>query len=69
MGRKVKNPMPKVEWEGKEYSLISRKTAVPNLYEMHPIEARIWINRNTRGRGYFKPANPMTGYAGIITND
>jgi hypothetical protein len=63
----VKNPMPKVKFDGQVYSLKSRKTVVPNLSEMSPIAARFWIRDNTRRRGYFQPDNPLTGIGGAIT--
>lgn len=63
----VKTPMPKVEFEGRRYSLLSRKTVVPNLQEMSRLEAGMWLNRHTRAQGYFLPENPMTGIGGAIT--
>lgn len=63
----IKNPMPRVEFDGQVYSLKSRKIVVPNLSEMPPMAARLWIRDNTRARGYFQPANPLTGIGGAIT--
>lgn len=64
--RKIPNPMPTVEYDGKVYCLTSRKTVVPDLSKMERLTALVWICQHTRGRGYSKP-NPLAGLAGVIT--
>lgn len=64
--RKIKGPMPKVEFDGQVYSLTSRKTIAPDLSQMSHLEAAMWVRDHTRPRGYFKPDNPMTGYGGTV---
>lgn len=63
----IQGPMPKVEFEGRTYSLTSRKTVVPNLFEMSSLEVHMWLIRHTRAQGYCKPDNPLTGIGGAIT--
>jgi len=60
-----KGPMPIVIFEGKQYKLLSRKTVVPNLAEMGIIEARMWVMKHTRGRGYQITKPSLAGYTGI----
>lgn len=60
-----KGPMPIVEYEGKIYSLRSRKTIVPDLKSMERFSVLLWLCRNTTARGYSKP-NPLVGLAGVI---
>ena len=48
---KNKKTMPTVEYEGKTYSLTSRKTIIPDLYSMEALEAKLWIMQNTRPSG------------------
>ena len=50
--RIAKNPMPKVEYKGKFYSLRSRKINLPDFSKMSEIEAGMWLVWNTKGRGY-----------------
>ena len=61
-----RGPMPIVEFDGKTYSLLSRKTVVPDLKNMERMKALLWILRNTRPRGYSKP-NPLAGLGGAIS--
>lgn len=63
-------PMPTITYDGKTYKLKSRKTVIPDLNSMSKIEALIWINTNTRARGYSKAPNPLRGLgnAGISIN-
>jgi hypothetical protein len=58
--RAVHNPMPTVEFDGKTYSLRSRKTEVPDLHVMARIEALVWLCRNTTPRGYSRAPNPFS---------
>ena len=61
------DPMPTVTFDGQVYKMKSRKVEIPNLSEMPRIEALIWLNRNTRARGYSKVTNPLAGFGGAIT--
>ncbi len=62
----AKNPMPTVTFDGKVYSLRSRKTVVPDLAAMSRFEALTWLIRNAYDRGYGRPA-PLAGFGGAIT--
>jgi hypothetical protein len=61
------NPMPTVTYGEYTYKLKSRKTIVPDFNSMTRFEALIWINRNTRARGYSKAPNPLIGLGGAIS--
>ena len=65
--RRTKNPMPTVEYDGREYKLKSRRTEIPDFKSMSRIQALIWLNTYTRARGYSKPPNPLRGLGEIIT--
>jgi hypothetical protein len=67
MKMRSKNPMPTVEFEGRVWSLKSRKTEVPDIEHMDRFDALIWLNRNTIPRGYHKAPNPLTGMGGAIS--
>jgi len=60
-----RGPMPTVSYDGKTYSLKSRKTIVPDLGAMPRLAALLWICRNTRARGYSKP-NPLASLGAVI---
>jgi hypothetical protein len=64
--RRPINPMPTVTHEGNTYKLKSRKTIIPNFSNMTRFEALIWLNQNTRARGYSKAPNPLIGLGGAI---
>lgn len=63
--RGVRNPMPTVEWDGRIYSVRSRKIEVPDLSAMSRLGALSWLCANTYPRGYSRP-NPLAGFAGAI---
>jgi len=63
---KQRGPMPTVVYEGSVYSLLSRKTEVPDFGKMESLHVRLWLCKHTRGRGYQKPTNPLIGFGSAI---
>lgn len=61
-----RGPMPLVEFEGRTYSLKSRKTEVPDLSAMGVFASLSWLIAHTTPRGYSRP-NPLAGFGGAIT--
>ena len=67
--------MPLVTFDGQTYSLKSRKTVIPTEMlaaaeasepgSSERFKARMWINANTRARGYVR-ANPLAGLKGVV---
>ena len=49
--RIAKNPMPKVEYKGKFYSLRSRKINLPDFSKMSEIEAGMWLSMPPKALG------------------
>jgi hypothetical protein len=62
-------PMPTVDFEGKTYSLRSRKTVIPDFSEMTSIQQLMWINKNTTARGYTTKTNPLAGMSHLLLNN
>jgi hypothetical protein len=58
--------MPTVEYENASYKLKSRKTKIPNFEDMSRTSVLIWLNQNTKARGYIKAQNPLTGMPNAI---
>jgi hypothetical protein len=65
MMARERGPMPQVEFEGRIYSLKSRKTEVPDLSAMSIFSALSWLIAHTTPRGYSRP-NALAGYGGAI---
>ncbi len=61
-----RTPMPTVEWDGRVYSVRSRKIKIPNLTAMSRFAALQWLIANTYARGYSRP-NPLAGFGGAIS--
>lgn len=47
----ARSAKPIVEYDGTVYKVRSANTVIPELLEMDRIEALIWLNRNTYGKG------------------
>jgi len=64
--KRVENPMPTVEYDGKIYKLKSRKIDIPNFSSMDSLHVRVWLLKNTTPRGYSKKTNPLAGMGDVI---
>ena len=64
--KQKRGPMPRVEYDGEVYCMTSRKTEIPDLYSMDRMAARLWLLRNTRGRGYGKET-PNISFGGAVS--
>jgi len=63
---KQRGPMPTVVFEGRVYHLLRRNVTPPDFGTMERLAALIWLNQNTRARGYQKPVNPLIGFGNAI---
>jgi len=61
-----RGPMPAIEYGGNLYSLKSRDTMIPDLSKMERMEVLMWLNKNTRARGYSKGGNPLAGMGDVL---
>lgn len=63
----MRRPMPVAFFDGKSYSLRSRKVTIPNFDLMTRIEVLVWLLRHTYARGYSRSVNPLAGMSGVLS--